>query len=185
MTSKRAIQDIIASLRRSDSASPSQTMERHAATLKRNVKSAKPQVSDDKLMFGRKDITDTPNPLARLFRLIMFSLRITPEEYREMAVEYGRHMGKSGPEVTTALSNSKKAIKGKNLTMMQFERNLNFIGKEIIGLEVTIRDTNTGEVNTYSLSQVVSVSNATGAPSEDYGVGYLDEGESPQEEQDE
>lgn len=151
------VQQILAELRQTRG-TPTQKMDRVGSYLGKGIVTEKPYVSDDKLMFNVSDIHKTANPLAKLFRLIMYKLRITPEIYRDAAISHGINVGKSASQITTILSNSRKAIFGDNLTVMQLERNLSFAGQEIVDMSVTIRDANTGELRTFNLSDIADLS---------------------------
>lgn len=133
---------------------PSQRIAMHGSELLKGIVTERPMVPEDKLMFDRKSISKTKNPLAKLFRLIMYKLRMTPDDYRAKAVAYGSTLGKTGAEMTTALSNARKAIYGENLTIMQLERNLLFADYDILDLAVTIQNHETGEISQYKLSDI-------------------------------
>lgn len=139
--------------------------------LLKGICTNRPKVPEDKLMFQRKDINKTKNPLAKLFRLIMYKLRFTPDDYKSKAIAYGASIGKTGAEITTTLSNAKKAIYGENLTVMQLERNLIFADYEILDLSVTIQSKETGEITEYKLSDIAKLK---GDDASDDPLDYLD-----------
>lgn len=140
---------------------PSQCLTALGSQLTKGICTERPIVSDDQLMFRPKDIHDVRNPLAKLFRMIMFKLRMTPDEYKSKTMEYGRSIGKTPAQMNTELSNSKKAIYGGSLTIMQLERNLLHAGYDILDMSLTIKNNTTGEVQTYQLSDVTKLSNHT------------------------
>ena len=133
---------------------PSEQMSATGGELLKGICTERPKVPDDKLMFDQRAIGRTKNPLAKLFRLIMYKLRFTPDDYKAKAISYGAKIGKTGAEMTTTLSNARKAIYGENLTIMQLERNLMFADYDILDLSVTIQNRETGEIGEYRLSDI-------------------------------
>lgn len=133
---------------------PSIQLSACGSELVKGICTSKPKVPDDKLMFTKSDINKTKNPLAKLFRLIMYKLRITPDDYRASAIAYGRSLGKTGAEMTTPLSNARKAIFAENLSTMQLERNLLYANWDIIDIGLTIQNHETGEILEFKLSDI-------------------------------
>ena len=131
---------------------PSQILRALGSTLAAGICRTKPMVLDEQRMFPKKSIFATRNRLAILFRMFMNSERITKAEYDARVDAFGRATGKTPAEMATPRSNAVKAIMGDNLSVMQLERNLEFMGWEIMDMSMVLRDTKTGEVRTLALS---------------------------------
>jgi hypothetical protein len=130
---------------------PSERLNRIGSLLADGIVKGKPKATEDQLLFNKEDIARAKNPLLRLFRLICYKRNITLDDYRAMIYKYELAEGKTMAQVQTCISNTKKAIFGDSLTIMQFERNLNYIGLDIMDLIVITRDEE-GELITYATS---------------------------------
>lgn len=143
---------------RSESYKPSQRLQAASATLVQGIVSAKPMVSDDKLMFPERTVHETSNPLAVLFRMFMNTERITSEEYKSRVHAYGRTLGCTPARMATPMSNARKAIEGDNLTIAQLQRNVEYMGWTLDEVTITVRDDKTGERVTYSTTDLYKYS---------------------------
>ena len=154
---------------------PSQMLRALGSTLAAGICRTKPMVPDEQRMFPKKSIFATRNRLAILFRMFMNSERITKADYDSRVDAFGRASGKTPAEMATPRSNAVKAITGDNLSVMQLERNLEFMGWEIVDLSMIIRDTKTGEIRTLALSDAPKYAEGMGTlPSEDDPILDLD-----------
>lgn len=105
-------------------------------------------------VFEGKELTETSNPIARLLRLIFLDKNITEKMLHDAHFESERATGKLLRDINTSRNNMLKALSKERMTVQQFERILDVLKLRILDLSYTIQDVNTGEIKTYSLSDV-------------------------------
>lgn len=135
----------------------SERLARLGPKLIEGVCAGKPPVPDDQLMFDKESIRQAQDQLLKMFRYICYKERVTPEDYRRGIYKYELEGGKTMSQAQTTISNSKKAIFGAALTMMQFERNMNYLGKDIVNMSFDLKDPETGEVTRYNSSDISQI----------------------------
>ena len=156
---------------------PSQRVRAVMPKLMRGICTSRPYASDDKLMFNPRSISETSNPLAKLFRYVMYKLRFTEDEYRARAFGHGLREGKAVSQINSDISNAKKAICGKNLTIKQLRRNLEYIGYNLTDIRITVEDAETGEYTSYAISDLQLLDRTARSPKEDDDVSSEEAGQ--------
>ena len=121
-----------------------------AATLKTQLNV--PQEGEP--IFEIADLVTTYNPVARLLRYIFLQKHITKELLEEHHFESERAIGKLLRDINTSRNNMLKALKKSRMTVQQFERILDVLKLQILDFSYTIKDSKTGEVTTFSLSDI-------------------------------
>lgn len=111
-------------------------------------------VHDGKPIFRPESLLETVNPIARLVRLIFLDQNITEEYFREVHSEIERAEGKLPKDVNTIRNNLLKALSKERMSVPQFERILTILGFNILDITYALLDSRTGEVRSYSLSDI-------------------------------
>lgn len=104
-------------------------------------------------LYTRDSLTGVTNRVARLFRYLMLTWRMTHEEFWDKHQEYMRDLGKLGNDITTDRGNVRKAIVHHSLSVATFEKIMRFLGWRITDMSFTLQHTRTGETKTISLNE--------------------------------
>lgn len=113
-----------------------------------------PTIPDEALLFQKKDIAAVSNPIAKLFRMIIYSKRMTADEFFERHHRYKESIGKTLAQINTDKGNLKKTIWMPRLTIQQFEATMSILDYELSDMVFSLTDRTTGEVVEYRLSEV-------------------------------
>lgn len=122
---------------------------------------AVPSVPDEDLLFQKKDIAAVSNPIAKLFRMIIYNKRMTESEFFERHRRYKESIGKTLAQINTDKGNLKKTIWMPRLTIQQFEATMSILNYDLVDMVFSLSDRTTGEVKEYRLSDVYQYRNDT------------------------
>lgn len=119
---------------------------------------AQPQATVNPL-FKKEDIPTAGNVLMKFFRYLCVVSGISLESIKKTHRRWCHSIGYADSGISTHLNNTLKPVKhneaGATLTWTNLTGSLlPSIGKELINVSFTLKDTETGEITTYSLQDI-------------------------------
>ena len=111
-------------------------------------------------LFKADEILKTPNPVARLLRMVCVDKVITLPELQDAHTQYGIvYEGKHLTATNTDRNNHRRALLRDRVTVDLFEKFLIVMGLKVVDLAYTLEDIRTGETKTYQISEIQEIVN--------------------------
>ena len=110
-------------------------------------------------LYKISDICRTINPVAKILRMIFVDRNVTYEELFSKHKRKCELEGMIPRQLNTNKGNIKKVLVKNRMSMKQFEKLLLILDLKIENVSFTIKDSKTGTLKTYSLSDTAKYSN--------------------------